>query len=73
MAVLINGTENILNTHKALPLDPGSFCQADAQQFKGQLCNLDILNWSNLKVISRKDIPDRRYQGYPASSICTAQ
>lgn len=72
MAVLINGTENIPNTHKTLPLDPGSFCQADAQLFKGQLCDPDILNWSNFKVISRKDIPDRRYQGHEASGICMA-
>lgn len=68
-AVLINGTENIPNTHKTLLIDPDSFCLADAPLFKGQLCNPDILNWSNFKVISRKDIPERRYQGYPASTI----
>lgn len=40
MAVLINDTENMLNTHKALPLDPGSFARQTRNNLKGNYATL---------------------------------
>lgn len=70
MAVCSNFTENIPNTHKTLILGflPGRKGNYK-RQYKGQLQNPDILNWSNFKMISRREIPQRRYQGYPVNGI----
>lgn len=66
MAVFNNCPENISNPHKTLILGflPG--------RHKGQLWNPDVLNWSSFKMISRKEIPERRCQGYPVNGICMA-
>lgn len=61
MVVFNNGTEDI--THKTLGLGflPGRHTR--------QLWNPGILNWSNFKMISRKETPVRRYHGYPVNPI----